>query len=343
MNSTDSPTDAPTVLGWAPGRVNLIGDHTDYMGGLVMPMAIQFRTVIAGHRGGGAIKLTSGAVPGGLDVDLPVTDAAATEPRWGRHVAAVAQLLGTVEGLRGHIESDIPLGAGLSSSAAVSVAAALALDAPGDAIDIARLCQRAEQLATGVPCGVMDQMAVLAARRDHALLLDCSTMQVEHVPLPASASWWVVHSGQERELASSQYAQRRADCEVAERLVGPLPSAELADIEAIDDPRIRARARHVRSECRRVRDFAEALRAGDLPSAGRLMDASHDSLRDDFEVSSPALERVVGMLRGTPGVYGARLTGAGFGGCVVALCEPTVRLDGWQVTASDGALAGDRR
>jgi galactokinase len=318
--------------------VNLIGDHTDYMGGLVLPMAVQMGTTITAERAGRRIRLESAQVPGALDLELPVLDAAAVEPAWGRYVAGVAAELDASVGLTGTVTSDLPLGSGLSSSAALEVATALALGDDGTPLEVAQRCQSAEQRATGVPCGIMDQLASAAGIRDHALLIDCATLRVTPIAVPERASIWVVHSGQERQLVGSAYADRRAECEAAAAIVGPLPTAAPDRIEELDDPVMRARARHVRSECARVEHFAEALAAHDLAAAGALMVQSHRSLRDDFEVSTPRLDELVDELCAIGGVHGARLTGAGFGGCVVALAEPGVELEGWQVHAADGAL-----
>jgi galactokinase len=324
----------------APGRVNLIGDHTDHMGGPVLPMAIQLGTTVEGVRTGTSIELASDRIDGEVRVDLPVTDPARMSPDWGRYVAGVALQLATTVGLVGRVTSDLPPGAGLSSSAALEVATALALRDEGaatDPLELARACQLAEQAATGVPCGIMDQLASIAGIEGHALLIDCTTLAVEPVPVPDHARVWVVHSGQERTLAGSAYGTRRAECERAAAELGPLPGADRAAVERLADPVVRARARHVRSESARVHEFAAALRDEDLVRAGALMDASHRSLRDDFEVSTPVLDELVEHLRAIPGVHGARLTGAGFGGCAVALAEPGVRLHGWQVVPSAGA------
>jgi galactokinase len=321
----------------APGRVNLIGDHTDYMGGLVLPMAVQMGTTIEVDLGGERIELRSEQVEGVLALALPVDDPASTTPGWGRYVAGVAAELGAVVGMRGVVRSDLPLGSGLSSSASLEVAAALALGDVGTPLDVAQRCQRAEQRATGVPCGIMDQLAVAAGRAGHAMLIDCASLGVDHVAVPEDAAIWVLHSGQERALVGSEYAQRRAQCEAAAAIVGSLPNAPLEHIEALSDPVLRARARHVRSECDRVRSFVDALGADDLTRAGELMVESHASLRDDFQVSTERLDDLVASLVSRPGVFGARLTGAGFGGCVVALTEPDVELEGWRVVASAGA------
>jgi len=324
----NDPEPTGTVVAVAPGRVNLIGEHTDYMGGLVLPMAVHLATTVRGHRGGDVVELRSHQLDGVVRVALPVQDATSVLPSWGRYVAGVAAELGTTTGFSGTVDSTVPLGSGLSSSAALEVAVALALGATGSPLEVAQACQRAEHAATGVPCGIMDQLCSAAGVEGHALLIDCATLEVSEVPVPADARIWVVDSGQPRELAGSGYAGRRASCEAAARRVGPLPTADLADIAALDDPVQRARARHVRTECDRVRAFAAALRADDRRRAGQLMVQSHRSLRDDFEVSTAVLDRLVDDLVAVPGVHGARLTGAGFGGCVVALADPGVDLSG---------------
>ena len=331
-----------SVTVWAPGRVNLIGDHTDYMGGLVLPMAVQMGTTITAERdeegsGPGRLVLRSDRLDGTLDVALPVTDAAAAQPAWGRYAAGVAQELGTTVGLDGDVRSDLPIGGGLSSSASLEVAVALALGATGSPLEIARLCRRAEEAATGVPCGIMDQLAVTAGVDGHALLIDCATEQVTPVRVPATAAIWVLDSGVPRELAGSAYAERRSQAEAAAAIVGPLPRASIADIEAIEDPVVRARGRHVRTECDRVHALAAALVAGDLARAGELMVESHRSLRDDYEVSTPELDDLVDRLVATAGVHGAGLTGAGFGGCVGALADRGVELPGVRVRPTVGA------
>ncbi len=326
----------------APGRVNLIGDHTDYAGGLVMPMAIDLSTTVRGVRGGTRIELRSDAEPRAARIELPCTDPGALEPPWARYVGAVAAELGATEGFRGDVHSSLPEGSGLSSSAALEVAVAVALGAAtDDPVALARLCQRAEHSATGVPCGIMDQLVIAAGMAGHALMIDCATLAIDAVPIPPAAAVWVLHSGQARHLVGSEYADRRAAAEEAARLVGPLPRAQRSSIEAIEDPMLRRRARHVRTECDRVRAFRDALTAQELGEAGALMVASHASLRDDYEVSTRALDALVTRSSSAPGVYGARLTGAGFGGCVVALSTPDADLSGcadraWRVRPSDG-------
>lgn len=334
----------PTITAWAPGRVNLIGEHTDYTGGLVFPMAIDLGITIEGTRTDGRVHLRSDTHDGIVEFDLPADDPAAVEPSWGRFVAAVAAELAAETGIDGRVTSTLPAGSGLSSSAALEVAVAYALGADDRLapLDIARAAQRAELAATGVPCGIMDQLASAAGVAGHALRIDCSTLDVEPVELPDDVEVVVVHSGQHRELAGSAYAERRAQCEAAATIVGPLRTASLDSLTQIEDPLAAARARHVITENLRVDEFAAALAVGDLAAAGEAMAASHRSLRDDFEVSTDALDELVAHLASVNGVYGARLTGAGFGGCVVALCRQGTDIDvahlrSWVVKPSAGA------
>jgi galactokinase len=227
---------AGTVVAVAPGRVNLIGEHTDYMGGLVLPMAVHLATTVRGTRRGAAVEMRSAQLDGTVRIPLPVVDAAAVEPGWGRYVAGVAAELDPTTGFTGTVDSTLPLGSGLSSSAALEVAVALALGATGTPLQVAQACQRAEHAATGVPCGIMDQLCSVAGVEGHALLIDCTTLDVTPVPVPDDARIWVVDSGEPRRLADSGYADRRAECEAATRLVGPLPVADPSAIEAIEDP-----------------------------------------------------------------------------------------------------------
>ena len=304
-------------------------------------MAVEMGTTVVARRGGGAVRLTSDAFPGEAVFDLPAGLPLRTGG-WARYVEAVAAAVQPPVGLVGRISSDLPTGAGLASSASLEVAVALALGHLGPPVDLARVCQEAEHQASGVPCGVMDQLVSAAGVAGHALLIDCSNLSVEPVPVPDEAEFVVVHSGEERRLAGSAYAERRRSCEEAASLIGPLRHATEADVAGLADPRLRARARHVVSENARVRAFAAALAAGDLPAAGALMVESHRSLANDFEVSTPRLDSMVADYSSRPGVHGARLTGAGFGGCVVVLCRPGAlggggTGDGWTVRPAAGA------
>jgi galactokinase len=319
----------------APGRVNLIGDHTDYTGGMVLPMTIDRWTDI---RGTAAEKVTlqSADEPEPAVIDLQVDDPRGVQPQWARYVAGVVAEMRPRVGITGTVSTDIPIGAGLSSSAALELAVALALGFDGDALDLAQLCRRAEMRASGVPCGIMDQLVIAAGIAGHALLIDCGDLIVEPVRIPDDVQVVVLFVAH-RTLAGSAYADRVAECAEAEAVVGPLRTAHLDDTTLIADPVIRARAQHVICENQRVRDFAAVLRDGDLRAAGALMVASHDSLRDLYNTSTPVMDAAVDHLIDQRGVYGARMTGGGFGGCVVALTEPGALRDGWVVQAVDGA------
>ena len=208
---------------------------------------------------------------------------------------------------------------------------------------MARTCQHAEEVASGVPGGLMDQIVEIAGIEGCALLIDFGALSYEPVAIPAGADILVVHSGQTRSLGRSPYATRRAECDAAAAHLGPLGQVDAAAAGAIPDALLRRRARHVVSECDRVRAVVEALAAGDVAGAGLVMTDSHRSLAADFEVSTPALDELVSTLVARPGVLGARLTGAGFGGCVVALAEAgaldveTLPTPAWRVRASAGA------
>jgi len=300
--------------------VNLIGDHTDYQDGLCLPVAIDREVTVAwSPRPDGKVTARSAAFDGA--VTLPA-DGSERPEGWGSTIAAVLEVLHErgrrAVGFDAQIASTIPVGSGLSSSAAFEVAVALAAAAvaafPVAGRELALAAQEAEHRATGVPCGVMDQMAAVFGVAGHALLLDCRTLDVEPVPLPSAARIVVVHSGMPRRLAASEYAQRRAACEAAAARLGLRTLRDAAPGQVGDDPI----ARHVVHENGRVGAFAAELRRGDLDACGRLMLASHASLRDDFRVSTPELDLLVELAM-QHGALGARLTGAGFGGCIVAL------------------------
>lgn len=342
------------VEAFAPGRVNLIGDHTDYTGGLVLPMAIGLGTTVAMRTDPGSrtVRLRSRDETGEASAEVgpgagrpagPARD----EPSFQRYVEAGVRAARPPAGGAGWISTSLPIGAGLSSSSALTVAVAVALGLPtraeGDVLDSARRCHEAEQIASGVPGGIMDQLISLAGVAGHALLVDCTTLALRPVPIPEAAQVAVAHCGEPRRLSDSAYARRRAECDAAREVVGPLALADARSVEAIADPVLRRRARHVVSENARVRATAAALAEGDLVTAGKLMSESHASLAGDFEVSTPALDSLVAILDAMPGVFGARLTGAGFGGCAVALAargafDPgSVDFQCWLVDAGEGA------
>jgi galactokinase len=311
----------------APGRVNLIGDHTDYNDGFCLPLAIDRECVAAGTpRSDGRVTLQSREVPGAVDLAADGSeDPAGVEPAWGRFAAGVLQALGDrgrePVGFDGTVTSTVPTGAGLSSSTALSVALTLALaEAAGlelpDRREVARVALDAEVRATGVPGGIMDQLASIFGAADHALLLDCRSLAVTPIALPRSHVVLVVHSGIARTLVGSAYAERRAACEAAAARIGIAALRDATTEQVADNPF----ARHVVTENRRVLDFARALENGDVNALGPLLLASHASLRDDYAVSTPELDVLVDLLV-EHGAIGARLTGAGFGGCVVALVQ----------------------
>ena len=324
-----------TIHTRAPGRVNLIGDHTDYTGGMVMPMTIDRWTEIRGIPAD-TISLRSEDEPQPAELALNIDDPQHVEPTWAKYVAGVVAEMQPYGGIHGTIVTDIPIGAGLSSSAALELAVALALGFEGDALSLAQLCRRAEIRASGVPCGIMDQLVIAAGQANHALLIDCGDVTIEPIPIPDDVEI-VVQFVAHRALVGSAYSTRVAECEMAEAEIGPLRFATLHDTLSIADPVIRARAQHVVSENERVREFAQLLAGGDLAAAGVLMGASHTSLRDLYLTSTPVMDEAVEHLTQRRGVYGARMTGGGFGGCVVALTEPGALDVGWIVRAVDGA------
>jgi galactokinase len=310
----------------APGRVNLIGDHTDYNEGFVLPLAIGLDCLVrATPRSDGLVHVTS--LDLGEDVHVAAdgsSEPAEVEPAWGRHAAGVVRSLAErgrePAGIDAVVSSTVPIGAGLSSSAAFEVALALALcDAGGlrlEPVELARACQEAERIATGVPVGIMDQLASLTGRRGHALLIDCRSLDVEPIPLPPRLTVVIVHSGVSRTLAGSAYAERRRTCEMVAARLGIPALRDATPDQVADEPR----ARHVVSENARVLEAARALSDGEIEALGPLLEASHASLRDDYEVSTPELDALAEELVAA-GALGARLTGAGFGGCVVGLAS----------------------
>ena len=314
----------------APGRVNLIGEHTDYTGGLVFPMAIDRWTTIDYDVTGSGIVLDSADADGTVSIALGKSFDAAMTLSWGKYVGAVASLLDSPRGISGHVSTTIPVGAGLSSSAALEIAVALALGCELPSSELAQLTRRAEHLATGVPTGIMDQLCIASARDGHGTMIDCRTLEVTHVPIPTDVKI-VVRFIAHRTLVGSAYADRVAQCAAAESIIGPLRDASLADVAAITDATIASRARHVISENARVLTFASALASGDYSTAGEIMSDCHRSLAEDFATSNDQMNTAVRDMRAVPGVFGARMTGGGFGGCIVALCEPDAVVDGWHV------------
>jgi galactokinase len=323
---------APDLLVQAPGRVNLIGEHTDYNDGFVLPCAIDLGTAVAARARSDAMVDTVAADYGderdSIAVDGPITHVGG----WRDYVRGVAVMLqgeGLERGADLAVSGDVPKGAGLSSSASLEVAVARTLAHLGGlAIDptrIAQLAQRAENEFVGCSCGIMDQLVSARAQAGHALLIDCRTLECRPVPMPPGLAVIVIHSRIERGLVDSAYNERREQCERAARHYGvpalrDLDEAALeAGREGLDDVTFR-RARHVVTENGRTLAAADALASGDLARLGELMARSHASMRDDFEITLPAIDRLVEIAAGAIGREGgARMTGGGFGGCIVAL------------------------
>ena len=353
----------------APGRVNLIGDHIDYMGGTVLPMAIDRGTdVWVRPRSDRQLVAVSQNFPDVGEVFARVdADTARPEWDWVNYLAAVAFAMRQrgidVPGVDVRVAGDIPNGAGLSSSASIELAMAVAFDAlVGSELsssDLALICQQAENEFIGVACGIMDQLSIASGRRGHALAIDCTSLTVRTIAFPQDLAVVVANTNQRRELSDSAYNQRRASCEEAQELLGRrLVDITATEADAVVAPLpqpLQAVSRHVITEQARVLAFEGALAMDDRVAMGVLMRASHESLRDDFGVTGPALDAMVEAAWEAPGVVGARMTGAGFGGCTVNLVEPQavgdfvdavrsryrattgLRPDFYEVRSADGA------
>lgn len=323
----------PELIARAPGRVNLIGEHTDYNDGFVLPCAISRQTLVAARRRDDrqvrAVAGDLGGVETSFALDTPIRPDAAAP--WSNYLRGMADgLLAVGLDLPGAdlaILGDMPRGAGLSSSAALENAAGLALAALAGQADfdrtrLALIGQRAEHLFAGCQCGIMDQLVSARAVAGAALLIDCRSLECTPVPLPADVAVMIVHSGIARGLVDGEYNLRRQQCEAAARHFGVAALRDLAELPPPGglDPVAYARARHVVGENARTLAAADALRAGDLAQLGQLMAASHAAMRDDFAITLPAIDRLVELLQQAIGSHGgARMTGGGFGGAVVAV------------------------
>lgn len=326
----------PTLITRAPGRVNLIGEHTDYNDGFVLPMAIDRAVWIAARpRVDRRVRMVA------CDFDYARSEFVLDTPimrddahAWSNYVRGVAwvlqargiPLVGTDLVIRG----DVPVGSGLSSSAALEVCAATMFIALARAsvskVELARLCQQAENEFVGVQCGIMDQFTSALAQADHALWIDCRDLSYRHIPLPRDVTVVVCDSRKRRDLTHSAYNERRAECEQAARALGvsalrDVSVDEFAQRANVLSPLLAKRARHVVTENARVLAAVDAAERNDLAAFGALMNESHASLHDDFEVSCVELDALVEIARAQTGCWGARLTGAGFGGCTVNLVD----------------------
>ena len=324
---------AATHLVRSPGRVNLIGEHTDYNDGFVFPLAIERATYVAlRSRPDRQVVLQSTDFNETVTLSLDALNM--PSPAWADYAKGVAVLLQrevpALGGFDAAIATDVPVGAGLSSSASFSLAIARAFHAvtgfPWDPARMARLCQRVEIEHISVNCGIMDQLVIAAAQADRALLIDCRSLAARPAPLPAGCSVVILDTRKSRTLAGSAYNERRAQCETAAKFFGAsaLRDVTPAQVEAARaklDPLIWQRARHVVTENDRVQQAEAALTANDARRLGELMNASHESLRVDYAVSCAELDEICALARAQPGCLGARMSGAGFGGCAVALVE----------------------
>ena len=316
----------------APGRVNLIGEHTDYNLGFVLPVALDLACyVAAAPSGDGQFRVWSEQKGELRAWPASAVDQLRPSGHWSDYPAGVAQELiragHAIEPVNLLIRSTVPEGSGLSSSASLEISSALALlwERAIDPLELAQLCRRAEGTFVGMPCGIMDQYISVFGRENAAVRIDCRSLEHADVELPAGAAFFAVNSMVKHELASSAYRQRTQECAAAARALGVASlrdaTPESCAQAALPEP-IARRARHVVTENARVEEFVEACRSTDLPLMGRLFTESHRSLRDDYEVSCAELDFLVDSALAVEGVYGARMTGGGFGGCTVNLLRP---------------------
>jgi galactokinase len=335
----------PALIVRAPGRVNLIGEHTDYNDGFVLPMAID-RAIWIAVRPRTDCMVYVHSMDLDSDASFSLSDLL-KDQGWGEYLKGVAHILESegykLSGWEGMIMGDVPRGSGLSSSAAVELATARVFASIGN-IEwnpsyMARICQRAENEWVGVNCGIMDQMASAASKENQALFLDCRSLEIQHVPLPDRIAVVIMDTSTRRGLVDSAYNERRSQCEEAARFfkVNALRDVSLDEFEkgksGLSEVVMR-RARHIITENQRVLDSIQAMHDNDVIRLGKLLNASHVSLRDDFEVTNDALNQIVEAAQMQSSCYGARMTGAGFGGCAVALVD-AVRVEAF-VNSVDG-------
>ncbi|MDZ4766630.1 MAG: galactokinase [Chloroflexota bacterium] len=344
---------APEIIVRAPGRVNLIGEHTDYNDGFVLPLAIERAVWIALRpRADAHVIVHSGDFD--KSATFALSDYVKRDALWAEYIKGVAWSMGgagdpnagyLLRGWEGVVIGDVPMGAGLSSSAAIEVAAARAFaavsDIAWDAPTMARLCQKAENQWIGVNSGIMDQMISAAGVEGRAVLIDCRHLTLDAVPFPADTAIAILDTATRRSLATgSKYNERREQCEAAARHFGV---SKLRDVDALTliqrfdelDPIVGRRARHIITENARTLQAAAAMRAGAADELGRLMNMSHITMRDDFEISRAEIDTMVEIAQQHPACYGARMTGGGFGGCAVAL----ITLEGAAAFAADVSAA----
>ena len=340
--ASDATNEYDLVMAWAPGRVNIIGDHTDYNEGFVLPVTLEQAVYGMGmRRSDDRVRVYS--LNYDQEIQSSLHETVNPGSGWEHYVRGVIDAVHAGYGLSSGFDAvllgEVPIGSGLSSSAAIEVAVLLLLQGlyglDIDPVDGAFLCQKVEHDVIGMHCGIMDQFASRLGRERHALFLDCRSLQYEEVPMElGTASLLIVDSKAPRSLAASKYNERRQECESGVAVFQEKePGIQaLRDVtpyffgmhEVLLAEPVRSRCRHVVYENERVKQAVQAMRSGDVVALGALMTASHESLRNDYAVSVPELDFLVAEACGLDGVYGARLTGAGFGGCVVALAESEV-------------------
>ena len=319
------------IKAFAPGRVELLGNHTDYNGGVVLSAAIQMGVIATGkRRDDGRIVLSSEGLDGVVSVNR--ADGLKARGGWEDYPLGVAEMLagagGTPGGFEAHFTADLPLGAGLSSSAALEVATAVLLTKlfplSITPLDLAKICRRAENEFVGVSCGLLDQVSSIFGEKDHVIYLDCRAETVDLIPFPGDLGLLIVHSGVKHALTGGEYNERRDQCFEAAKTMGvpALRDVTSAQLEAANLPAlVKKRAAHIVGENERVFQALEFLRAGNGDAFGRLMTASHRSSMENFQNSTPELDALVNIAIAQKGCHGARLTGGGFGGAIVALVD----------------------
>jgi galactokinase len=331
----------PSWITRSPGRVNIIGEHTDYNDGFVLPMAINYATWIAFRpRDDSQIHITALDMGEKYDFDLHQLDKGAGG--WREYITGVAWALSEaghqLSGWEGVISGNIPIGAGLSSSASLELALARAFalvsDLKWNPVEMALLCQKAENHWVGISSGIMDQLISAMGKKDHALLIDCRSLETQQIPLQEGTRIVILDTATRRGLVDSAYNERREQCEAVASYfnVKALRDITLDQLEMNDgllNNQLYQRARHVISANQRVMDAVEMLKSGDAPALGQLMNESHTSMRDDFEISRDEMDHMVEIAQSLPGCYGARMTGGGFGGCAIALVDED-HVEGFQ-------------
>lgn len=312
------------LIAQAPGRVNLIGDHTDYASGFAMPIAINLQLQIKATPTSGT-KITAFSHQLNELIEVDINDRRiehSSQSQLERFIKAAVTVIKDVNASKLEITSDLPISSGLSSSAAFSVALLMSLGFKYNSkLELAKAAQKTEHLATGVPCGLLDQIAITMAEAGKALLINFSELSISSIPIPNEAVFLVIHSGIYRTLENQAYADRVKQADALAKLLGPLNEVGLEDLKSIKDPLLKRRAVHIITENERVKQASEALKQNDLSCFGQLLYQSHESLSKNYDVSTKEIDQIINYLKSIKEVIGARLTGAGFGGCIIAVLK----------------------